>query len=259
MHMTDDHEFLTIAEAAAFLRVSETSLRRWTNSGKLRCFRVGGRNERRFLKQDLLTFMPPADDRATVPPTAASSDTRERHVCLLFHAPEEQWQLLRPYLLAHLRADAPVLYMHDSTLPERLVERLRAEGLAIDDLLAGGLLRILPPAQSYLLAGRFDPQRMLAFMESAILAGLAAGHGRVFLTGEMTWSLANAPGAERMMTYEALLNPLVEKYPAVTIVCQYDLQRFNAASVLDVLLTHSSAQLASGLVDGFYRQVRDTI
>src|SRR5947207_14887740 len=102
--MADDQKFLTIAEAAAFLRVSETSLRRWTNSGKLRSFRVGGRNERRFLREDLLAFMPSVDDRATVPPPAASADTRERHVCLLFHDPEEQWHLLRPYLLAHLRA-----------------------------------------------------------------------------------------------------------------------------------------------------------
>jgi excisionase family DNA binding protein len=46
--MSEKQRFLTIAEAAEFLHVSETSLRRWTNSGKLRSFRVGGRNERRF-------------------------------------------------------------------------------------------------------------------------------------------------------------------------------------------------------------------
>src|SRR6266487_3304367 len=112
--------------------------------------------------------------------------------------------------------------MQDSTPAGRLMELLHAEGFPVDDLIARGLLRILSPEQAYLLTGRFDAQRMLAFMESAILAGLAAGHTRVFLTGEMTWSLSDASGAEQMMTYEALLNPLVEKYPAATIVCQYD-------------------------------------
>jgi DcmR-like sensory protein len=93
---------------------------------------------------------------------------------------------------------------------------------------------------------------MVAFMESAILAALAAGYDRVFLTGEMTWSLSNAPGAEGMMHYEALLNPLVDKYPAVTIVCQYDLKRFDGPSVLDALLTHPSVHIPSGRIAGFY-------
>jgi excisionase family DNA binding protein len=250
--MADDQTFLTIAEAAAFLRVSETSLRRWTNSGKLRCFRVGGRRERRFLQEDLLAFMPPGGTLGCVPPVPGTADADARHVCLFFRNPDEQWQLIRPYLLAQLGDSAPVLYIQDSTPPKLLTGRLRAEGLDVDDLIARGLLRILSPEQAYLLTGRFDAQRMLAFMESAILAGLAAGHTRVFLTGEMTWSLSGASGAEQMMTYEALLNPLVEKYPAATIVCQYDVKRFDATSVLDALLTHPSAALPSGLVAGFY-------
>ena len=254
--MAEKQRFLTIAEAAEFLHVSETSLRRWTNSGKLRCFRVGGRSERRFLVEDLLEFMasgkvqqePPSIENVIVADIVA----QERHICLFFASQDEQWQMMRPYLLEHLGANVPVLYIQDSTPPERLMELLRAEGLAVDDLIAQDLLRIIPPDQAYLLTGRFDAQRMVAFMESAILAALAAGYDRVFLTGEMTWSLPNAPGAEGMMHYEALLNPLVDKYPAVTIVCQYDLKRFDGPSVLDTLLTHPSVHIPSGRVAGFY-------
>src|SRR3989454_7780109 len=43
----DMAELLDIREAAGFLRVSETSLRRWTNAGQLPCLRIGGRHERR--------------------------------------------------------------------------------------------------------------------------------------------------------------------------------------------------------------------
>lgn len=248
--MPTDQKFLTIAEAAAFLRVSETSLRRWTNSGQLRCYRVGGRRERRFLREDLLAFMPHVEESPAEPAPADSA--HERHICLFFRNPDEQWQLIRPYLLAQLSVGAPVLYIQDSTSPPELLQRLRDEGLDADDLLARGLLRILSPDQAYLLSGRFDAQRMLAFMEAAIRAGRAAGHQRVFLTGEMSWSLGHAPGAERMMAYEALLNPLVEKYPEATIVCQYDVTRFDAAGVLDALLTHPSAALPTGMVGGFY-------
>jgi excisionase family DNA binding protein len=254
--MPEKQRFLTITEAAEFLRVSETSLRRWTNSGNLRCFRVGVRGERRFLVEDLMEFVATGKVKQKPPSTASGTGTDpaslERHICLFFVHQDEQWQMMRPYLLEHLGSGVPVLYIQDGTPLEQLLELLSAEGLPVDELIANGLLRIIPPEQAYLLTGRFDAQRMLAFMESAILASLAAGYDRVFLTGEMTWSLPNAPGAQEMMHYEALLNPLVDKYPGSTIVCQYDMRRFDGPSLLDALLTHPSVHIPRGRVAGFY-------
>jgi excisionase family DNA binding protein len=258
--MLEQQRFLTISEAAEFLHVSEISLRRWTNSGKLRCFRVGGRNERRFLVEDLIAFMPSEDTQPEqqVGEARAEDDTTidytERHISLFFRDAEEQWKLLRPYIVDHLNAGAPVIYLQHSTSSELLMQRLHAEGLPLDKLIARGLLRVLPPSQTYLLPGRFDAQRMLDFIETAIQAGLEAGHKRVLMTGEMTWSLQGTPGAEEMAAYEEKLNPLVDKYPAVTIVCQYDLKRFSGDIILDALLTHPSILVArgSGLAAGFY-------
>ncbi|HZO74963.1 MAG TPA: MEDS domain-containing protein [Ktedonobacteraceae bacterium] len=265
--MLEAQKFLTIEEAATFLHVSETSLRRWTNSGKLPCYRVGGRSERRFLAEDLLAFMrsrttpssPPSTEMLSIIhlPALTSlqpNDAHKLHICLFFRSQEEQWRLLCPYLLSYLNANRPVLYLYDSTPSARLMEQLHAEGLPLDGLIARGLLRVLPPDQSYLLTGRFDAQRMLTFIEEAIQSTLAAGHSHVLLTGEMTWcfSKSEIPGVEQLVTYEALLNPLMEKYPTVTLLCQYDLKRFDGASILDALLTHPSVHMASGLIPGFY-------
>src|ERR1700675_3984451 len=112
--MPEKQRFLTIGEAAEFLHVSEISLRRWTNSGKLRCFRVGGRNERRFLIEDLLAFMPSMDTDVplapqpdeTSTPQSNDKDYTERHLSLFFRDTEEQWNLLRPYMLDHLNDGA---------------------------------------------------------------------------------------------------------------------------------------------------------
>ncbi|MFT4561172.1 MAG: excisionase family DNA binding protein, partial [Gammaproteobacteria bacterium] len=49
----DRTAWLTISQAAAFLNISKVTLRRWTNDGKLKCSRVGARQERRFLKSEL--------------------------------------------------------------------------------------------------------------------------------------------------------------------------------------------------------------
>src|SRR5258706_7304685 len=71
-HMQDPvpAELLDIREAAALLRVSETSLRRWTNAGRLPCLRVGGRRERRFRRGDLLAFL--SGEAATGPSPSRS-------------------------------------------------------------------------------------------------------------------------------------------------------------------------------------------
>jgi len=257
--MPEKQRFLTIAEAAEFLHVSETSLRRWTNSGKLPSFRIGGRNERRFLMDDLLAFMPSAGSQPALSKQRASevqmiseSHSHQRHICLFYLNPDEQWQLLRPYILEYLNAHVPVVYVQDSTPPSRLLELLRAEGLPLEELIARGLLRLLPPAQTSLLGGSFDVQRMLSFLEAAILGALAAGYSRILIIGEMTWSLDIGLNAEQLKTFEARVNPIAEKYPAATLVCQYDLRRFDGPGILDALLTHPSVHVALGRVPGFY-------
>src|SRR5436853_2495992 len=140
--MPEKQRFLTITEASEFLQVSETSLRRWTNSGKLRCFRVGGRSERRFLIDDLLAFMSSTagEPELQAAEVVAFAEPHERHISLFFRNQDEQWQLIRPYLLEYLTMGAPALYLPHSTSSQRLMELLHAEGLPLHSLIALGLL-----------------------------------------------------------------------------------------------------------------------
>src|SRR3989454_7959641 len=79
-------ELLDIAQAAAFLHVSPMSLRRWTNSGRLPCFRVGGRRERRFRRADLLALLERSGEPVRAPRAAG-------HLCGLYKsmAARERW------------------------------------------------------------------------------------------------------------------------------------------------------------------------
>src|SRR5260370_35239923 len=53
----DAERKLNTREAARFLRVSEASIRRWSDSGLLPSGRVGRRRERRFAEADLIAFV----------------------------------------------------------------------------------------------------------------------------------------------------------------------------------------------------------
>ena len=48
---------LTASEAANLLHIHINTIRKWSNLGILPSFRIGPRNDRRFLKRDLMTFL----------------------------------------------------------------------------------------------------------------------------------------------------------------------------------------------------------
>jgi excisionase family DNA binding protein len=52
-----NNEVLTSAEVAELLKVHLSSVRRWSRSGKLKGYRLGGEGDWRFLRQDVLSFL----------------------------------------------------------------------------------------------------------------------------------------------------------------------------------------------------------
>lgn len=48
---------LTISEVAALLHAHPNTIRQWTNSGRLKAYRVGPRGDRRFRHQDIESFL----------------------------------------------------------------------------------------------------------------------------------------------------------------------------------------------------------
>lgn len=261
-------QLLTIEEAAQYLNVSKTSLRRWTKLEKLPCVRVGMRHERRFHKSDLDKFMvvvegspEPAvartarpgavEEKLTAGDTVAVSAVH--HVALYFHDRDELWRLFRPYVAEHLNAGAPFLYIHDENSREDVIARLRSEGWDPERLVADGLLKLLVPAESYLRSGTFVPERMIDFMESAILNWRACGHDKILVSGEMAWYLSGATGVERMIEYEYLLNDMLLRYPQVTIVCHYDLHRLSGAVALGGMCSHPQVQLPDRRAPGLFQ------
>jgi excisionase family DNA binding protein len=260
-----NQQLLTIEDAARYLNVSKTSLRRWTNEGRLRCVRVGPRGERRFHLEDIRRFLEdPAHGPGPAPAPALELDPRRvldpaaqkgiaRHVALHYRDRDELWRLFRSHVLDHLGQHAPMLYIHEVGARAHLLEQLRHEGLHPDKLEASGLLRLLVPAEAYLRTGSFSAPRMLDFVESGILDRRALGHTRMLISGDMTWYLTGAEGVEGMFAYESGLNELLRRYPDVTIVCNYDVHRLSGHVIVGALCSHPHVQLPDRMAVGYYR------
>ena len=48
---------LTVAEVALLLRVHVNTVRRWSNQGGLKAYRIGSRGDRRFRREDVGSFL----------------------------------------------------------------------------------------------------------------------------------------------------------------------------------------------------------
>ena len=48
---------LTISDVADLLNVNRNTVRRWTNKGILKAYRIGPRGDRRFLQEDIAHFL----------------------------------------------------------------------------------------------------------------------------------------------------------------------------------------------------------
>jgi excisionase family DNA binding protein len=53
-HISD---MLTVREVARILHVHPNTLRRWTNDGRLRAYRITSRGDRRYKREDIARFL----------------------------------------------------------------------------------------------------------------------------------------------------------------------------------------------------------
>lgn len=71
-----EEQLMTVTEVAAFLRISQNTVRALTDRGELRCYRVGGRKERRFSKADIQAYLEKSS-QVTYKPTETARYVKE--------------------------------------------------------------------------------------------------------------------------------------------------------------------------------------
>jgi transcriptional repressor of dcmA and dcmR len=168
---------MDIHEAARFLRVSEVSVRRYTNSGALSCLRVGGRRQRRFRRTDLEAFLGatvPSMQEQTVsqqaePPRAApppASATRSAthgygnillegmeikygsHLCQLYGSDRGRTQMATPFIADGLAGGDACFLIASEPSRSRLLTALKRARVDLDEDIDAGRLRLLEGAKS---------------------------------------------------------------------------------------------------------------
>jgi hypothetical protein len=117
------------------------------------------------------------------------------------------------------------------------LKRLEKSGIQVPEAERRRQLEVRPWGDAYLHDGHFDQQRMIELIQEVLRAGKAQGFPLTRLVANMEWALEDRPGVDDIVEYESRLNYVLPQYDDV-VVCTYDLAKFNATVVMDIMRTH---------------------
>jgi hypothetical protein len=167
---------------------------------------------------------------------AGSALKRRCHACAFFHDTEEEYRLLLPFLQEGFEQRDKIFQIVDGRYRDERLRRIGALGIDVASAEESGQLEIRPWEDAYLRKGRFDQRAMLALVEEVLRTGKDM-FGFTRLWANMEWSLEDFPGVDDIVEYESRLNEVTSRFDDV-VVCTYDLNRFSATLVMDILRTH---------------------
>jgi hypothetical protein len=159
-----------------------------------------------------------------------------RHVCGFFASREEEYQVLLPFIREGFERGDKAFHVVDPKLQADHLRRLEASGIDAQGAAQSGQLEFCDWNAAYLPDGRFNQDRMLAKWQAIFETAGQAGYKRTRLLAHMEWSLEDRPGVDQLLEYEARFNQL-PPHPN-PVVCAYDLTRFPADLIIDVMRTH---------------------
>ncbi|MGD9961339.1 MEDS domain-containing protein [Nocardioides sp.] len=170
------------------------------------------------------------------------------HLCALYSGSAERDDLLFPFLREGLRHGDTCLCYIDGVEPG--VVRARAVGEAGVADPTTDRFDVRPASEVYLESGKFSVEHMTSVLSDILEAVVAGGSGLLRATGEMPWPGVQLQphGADDFFVYEAALNDIVDRKPAV-FMCMYDLQRFGLDMLVAVLKTHPVVLLDRTVLD----------
>jgi hypothetical protein len=162
---------------------------------------------------------------------------KHRHVCAFFHTQDQEDKVLIPFFKEGIDRGEKAFCVLDSRVHEHLIEKLRLAGIEVTLAEKRGQLEWKKWEETYVRNGRFDQEAMLALISEVLSEGPKKGFALTRFVGRMEWAREHRVGVNELVEYETRLNKILQRFPD-PVICVYNLTKFNAGVVLDILRTH---------------------
>jgi hypothetical protein len=162
---------------------------------------------------------------------------QHRHICAFFNSVDEEHRVLRSFIKDGFDSGDKAFHIVDPELQAEHLQRLAESGIDVERTMGTGQLELRRWQDAYLRGDRFDQDAMIALLEEVLQSGDASGYPLTRLVAHMEWALLDKPGVGDLLEYETRLNYMLPKYDD-PVICTYDLSKFSATAVMDILRTH---------------------
>jgi hypothetical protein len=167
----------------------------------------------------------------------------QRHICAFFHSPEEEYEVLAPFIKEGFERGEKAFHGVDPKQRDPHIRRLESHGIDVHAARRQGQFAFYDWEEAYLPGGHFDQDRMLAMWTGALDDAVEKGFPRTRLVAHVECCLEDREGVSDLLEYEARFNmlPHGDRDP---VVCSYDLSRYSGAFIIDVTRTHRRRAVA---------------
>jgi MEDS: MEthanogen/methylotroph, DcmR Sensory domain len=179
------------------------------------------------------------------------------HICGLYAGHAQRDQVVIPFLEAGLTAGDKCICVVDETDPAKIFVKL---GHSVDTSASANAkqLEVIRAADLYLRSGRFSADEIIGAWKAAISDAMYDGRFDLVRAVE-TWSRREVvPDMHELLLLESEMNRYLPLYPQV-IVCLYDIDRFGAEIVVNLLKTHPRMLVGGMLVENPYYVTPDEL
>lgn len=175
----------------------------------------------------------------------------ERHVCAFFTNDDEAYSVLLPFIKEGFDCGHRAVHVVSAEQESHHIEHLSDVGI---DLVAArdcGQLDLRLSAETYLVDGLFDQDRMLEFFER-----MASGGGSSFplsrIVCNMDWALGGQADHDALVEFEARVNDVWQRHDDI-VICVYNLRDVSGSMMVDIMRTHPMVLIGDALKENpFY-------
>jgi hypothetical protein len=176
--------------------------------------------------------------RVGAPISLAGSQLGEaRHVCAFFKSREDEYRVTLPFIKDGFECGDKAIHIIDPARRADHLQRMASFGIDTASTQQSGQFALHAWSDTFFREGPFDPDRQLALLEDALKSGRQHGFPVARYVAHAEWALEEGASVDVLLQFEARVNHIWPR-SADTVICTYDLARFDGDTIIDAFRTH---------------------
>jgi hypothetical protein len=165
------------------------------------------------------------------------------HACLTFGEPEELFDLTAAFVRDGLSSGLKVVWLSDEA-PGRAASEMARRGMAVESAVESGQMTAVRWEGRLLSGHTFTAGQAMEWLTGQMAACRQQGFPGLRVAVDMSWALQPVTGVEQLPGFEQGVAAALAG-TTVSVLCQYDRERFDPVTLASVAAFHSRSVAAA--------------